>query len=63
MTEVWLMRLVMNLKNDRQPIINRQENTNRKSRYETSHTKNRTATIYPTPKSSFRRFPYETQRT
>jgi hypothetical protein len=28
------------------------------SRYETSHTENRTATINPTPKSSFRRFSY-----
>jgi hypothetical protein len=34
-----------------------QENTNGSSRHETSHTENRTATINPPPKSSFRRFP------
>ncbi len=37
--------------------INRQENTNRRSRHESIHTENRTTTINPTPKSSFRRFP------
>src|ERR1035437_8185449 len=36
--------------------IKRQENINGRSRHETSHTENRTATIHPTPKSSFRRF-------
>jgi len=35
----------------------RHENTNGRSRYETSHTANRTATSSPTSKSSFRRLP------
>ena len=34
----------------------RQENTNGRSCHESSHTENRTATINPTPKSSFRGF-------
>jgi hypothetical protein len=51
--------------NQKRPKINqrqrikRQENTNGRSRYETSHTENGTATINPTPKNSFRRFPPE----
>jgi hypothetical protein len=32
---------------------NRQENINRRSRPESNHTENRTATIHPTPKSGF----------
>src|ERR1035437_110787 len=43
-------------KTNQQQRIKRQENTNRRSHHETSHTENRTATINPTPKSSFRRF-------
>jgi hypothetical protein len=39
--------------------IKRQENTHGRSRDETSHTENRTATINPTPKSRFRRCPLE----
>src|SRR6185436_1790011 len=56
---------------NQQRKINRQENANRKSRYETSHTvhppsrkwrgyagrENRTATVNQTPKSNFRRCP------
>src|ERR1035437_7554636 len=43
-------------KTNRPRRIKRKENTNRRSHHETSHTENRTATINPTPKSSFRRF-------
>jgi hypothetical protein len=45
--------------NQRQ-TIKRHENINRRSRHESSHTENRIATINPTPKSSFWRFPCET---
>jgi PEP-CTERM motif len=43
--------------------IKRQEKTTGRSRYETSHTENRTATINPTPQSSFRRCPHVEIRT
>jgi hypothetical protein len=44
-------------KTNQQRKIKHQENTNGRSRDETSYTENRTATINPTPKSSFWRFP------
>jgi hypothetical protein len=44
-------------KTNQRQRIKCQENTNGRSRHETSHAENRTATINPPPKSDFRRFP------
>ena len=42
--------------------IKSQESAHRRSHHESIHTENRTATVNPTPKSSFRRVPFECQK-